>query len=140
MGLDMYLNAKRHFWTKEQAPRIEGVPEDYEVGAVDVDIAYWRKANAIHDWFVRNVQNGEDNCGKYEVTREHLQTLLDLCRQVKNDPSKAPELLPTAEGFFFGPTEYDEWYFDSLQETINQLYKALNSFDKNWRFEYHSSW
>jgi len=140
MGLDMYLNAKRNFWTKEQAPRIEGVPEDYEVGAIDVDAAYWRKANAIHDWFVRNVQEGEDDCGRYDVSHEQLQTLLDLCRQVKHDPSKAPELLPTAEGFFFGSTEYDEWYFESLQETISQLYKALNSFDKNWRFEYHSSW
>ena len=27
------------------------------------EVGYWRKANAIHGWFVRNVQNGKDDCG-----------------------------------------------------------------------------
>lgn len=47
-------------------------------------VAYWRKANHIHGWFVENVQDGEDDCGTYEITRAHLQNLLDCCCKVKD--------------------------------------------------------
>lgn len=43
----------------------------------------WRKANQIHNWFVENVQDGKDDCGCYEVTKEQLETLLELCMKVK---------------------------------------------------------
>lgn len=46
-------------------------------------VGYWRKANAIHDWFVRNVQDGEDDCHYHnEVTKEILEELLDICETV----------------------------------------------------------
>ena len=46
----------------------------------DTEIIYWRKANAIHKWFVENVQEGVDDCGEYEVTVEQLTELRDLCK------------------------------------------------------------
>ena len=46
-------------------------------------VGYWRKANAIHKWFVDNVQDGEDNCDYYEVTKEQLEELLDICNTIK---------------------------------------------------------
>jgi hypothetical protein len=140
MGLDMYLNAKRYFWTKEEAPKIEGVPEGYAVGAIDIDVAYWRKANAIHDWFVNNVQEGEDDCETYRASREKLAELVALCKRVIAEPDKASELLPTNDGFFFGGTEYGEYYFQCLNETVEQVEKALTGFSKEYHFEYHSSW
>ena len=45
-------------------------------------IASWRKANHIHKWFVDNIQDGIDNCGTYEVTKEQLEELLDICKEV----------------------------------------------------------
>src|SRR5260221_4638829 len=39
--------------------------------------AYWRKANAIHSWFVQNIQGGVDNCGRYEISWEQIAHLLD---------------------------------------------------------------
>ena len=45
-------------------------------------IGYWRKANHIHKWFVDNVQNGVDECDTYEVTKEQLEDLLNVCRKV----------------------------------------------------------
>ena len=48
-------------------------------------VAYWRKANAIHKWFVENVQDGVDDCGRYEVTKEQLQELLKICLMVKEN-------------------------------------------------------
>ena len=48
------------------------------------------------------------------------------------------ELLPTQEGFFFGGTDYDEWYLKDLENTINQLTPYLN--DKESEFVYRASW
>ena len=45
-------------------------------------VGYWRKANQIHGWFVENVQNGEDDCRMYEVTKGELMELRDLCLDV----------------------------------------------------------
>lgn len=48
-------------------------------------VADWRKANHIHKWFVDNVQDGVDDCGIYEVTKEQLEELLDVCKTVVNE-------------------------------------------------------
>ena len=103
------------------------------------EAGYWRKANQIHDWFVRNVQDGVDDCRNAYVGREKLQELLDLCRIVSIDKDKAEDLLPTASGFFFGNTEYDEWYYQDIESTIKILEEALSDETAD-DFEYHSSW
>lgn len=104
------------------------------------EVGYWRKSNQIHNWFVDNVQGGEDECRPHLVSIDDLKKLRDLCNQVLQDPSKAPELLPTLSGFFFGGTEYDEWYFNDLKETINIIDKALGSVSEEDTFVYRSSW
>jgi hypothetical protein len=143
MGLDMYLRAKRYYWHDDTKPVVAEVPEGFEVKEIIVEAAYWRKANEIHSWFVTNVQNGEDDCGNYHVERSQLQELLKICVMVDMDHAKAPGLLPTQGGFFFGSTEYDKWYFDGVKETVATLTKVLKAFpegDISWEFEYHSSW
>lgn len=105
------------------------------------EIAYWRKANEIHAWFVKNVQNGIDNCESYMVTKEQLEELLELCETVKEKPKLASKLLPTKAGFFFGSTEYDELYMKDIDNTIEQLKKVLKETDfDNWVVLYTSSW
>jgi hypothetical protein len=81
-------------------------------------IVSWRKANAIHKWFVDNVQDGVDDCGEYKVTKEQLIRLRNVCNDVLGDGNLASELLPTQSGFFFGDTEYDTWYFKDLANTV----------------------
>ncbi len=49
---------------------------------VSIRVGQWRKANAIHNWFVKNVQGGDDNCNEYLVTESQLKTLLDLVEHV----------------------------------------------------------
>ncbi|MGV3489503.1 MAG: hypothetical protein ACO1OC_13105, partial [Tuberibacillus sp.] len=66
------------------------------------EVAYWRKANQIHGWFVRNVQDGKDDCGSYEVTRSHLTDLCRACASILNGTADPREALPTQPGFFFG--------------------------------------
>jgi hypothetical protein len=117
--------------------------EDGDYGAQEVTfrVAYWRKANAIHDWFVQNVQEGVDECQEAWVSREQLQELIDICEQVLADMSKAEELLPTRSGFFFCGTDYDDWYKQDLEYTAERLKKILAdpAFVKS-DFYYQSSW
>lgn len=45
-------------------------------------VGYWRKANQIHNWFVTNVQDGDDDCDYHECTKEILENLLGVCKTV----------------------------------------------------------
>jgi len=177
----MYLVAKKRIYNfedkeKEKNKQIREIfPEMFETNNLDFvgiefEAGYWRKANAIHKWFVENVQDGNDDCGEYVVSRENLEELLCLCREVVsesvlvegtvqngykyNGGKKIPilevgktisnhevasKLLPTGSGFFFGSTNYDQWYYENIKKTIEIIEKCLNLPD-DWTFVYHSSW
>jgi len=151
MGLDMYLHAERYLYSYPEngpdqliASRIaeaSSVPYG-RVKEVKVEVAYWRKSNQIHAWFVKNVQDGEDDCGDHYVSRENLQDLLTAVTESISHKDKAVELLPTQGGFFFGSTDIDEWYWKGLEETSVKLREILSAFpdDSQWSFSYHSSW
>lgn len=50
----------------------------------------------------------------------------------------AEELLPIAEGFFFGGTNYDQYYYEDLEQTKEILENALKEEDGD--FYYRASW
>lgn len=147
MGLDMYLNARRNLWSatddvvnnlSNQFPELgEG-----KIKQVVAEVGYWRKANAVHQWFVDNVQKGTDDCGTYEVSTDKLKELLDIINEILSDKSKAKSLLPTTNGFFFGSTDYDEYYFEDLKYTKTLIENLLSNDElmKSWYLEYSSSW
>lgn len=155
MGLDMYLNAKKHIAggfssrTVSNQKSFEAVAKAVGLTKKDIDnetsvdvsfnVCYWRKANPIHDWFVTNCQDGEDDCEKYMVSRESLEKLRSLCQEVLK--TGLTSKLPTKAGFFFGSVNYDDCYRDDLKDTIGQLSSILDNpkFD-NWQFCYQSSW
>ena len=94
MGLDMYLYKKTYIGAQYEHRNVKGqiditigdkvVPIKFDrVCYVEESVGYWRKANAIHNWFVKNVQNGEDDCKDYYVSVENLKDLLNLCLEVK---------------------------------------------------------
>lgn len=149
MGLDMYLTGRMYVseWsTPENYEAVKGVfPQiPWKINGVSFEAGYWRKANQIHKWFVDNVQNGVDECEEHEVSCEQLTELLSVCRQVMVDPKLAEQLLPAASGFFFGSTEYDEYYFEDIEHTISILEEILDreNADKYLfvDFYYRSSW
>jgi len=145
MGLDMYLYARQFafkgFKNQELYNKIvQEAPFALDTASVQVQVAYWRKANQIHKWFVDHVQDGNDNCEEYRVTRDQLQLLVDNCKLVLMNKEEAPNLLPPQEGFFFGSYEYDEFYWQDIQDTIEQLEKILNEYPEEWDFQYQSSW
>lgn len=145
MGLDMYLKAERYIWYNEDELGDEvkksfpELPEGAKIKQVEAEVGYWRKANQIHRWFVDNVQEGVDECQKSPVDREQIKELLELCKKVEEDASQASKLLPTQSGFFFGGTEYDDWYMKDIQDTIKICEAALTLPD-SWELYYRSSW
>jgi hypothetical protein len=147
MGLDMYLNAERYLWSHEDGDKqisenigqLIGLPTDGKVKTITVEAGYWRKSNQIHNWFVANVQEGKDECQDSYVSREQLKELREVCQKVLDNNELAEQLLPTKEGFFFGGKDYDQWYFNDLEETIKIIDNALLMPDQ-WDFNYRSSW
>ena len=144
MGLDMYLTAKRFFWynEKEIQKKLQDIMnvDDYEVDYIELQVGYWRKANQIHKWFVDNIQNGVDDCGKHQVEKEKLIDLLNIVNQAL-ETNKPEKILPTQSGFFFGSTEYDEYYKKDLEDTKKMIEKYLE-FKDNDKYDlyYQSSW
>ena len=136
------------------------------------NIGYWRKSNQIHNWFVKNVQGGKDDCEIYVVTIEQLQKLKDACTDVLShctlekgtvtngyqydekgnaipleedglvikDSDYAKKVLPSTSGFFFGSTDYDQWYFEDVKYTAKLLEEILNADDGTYHYFYRASW
>lgn len=152
MGLDQYLYRKTFLWTGDYINEDArdsvvvtrgGKPhtkiKNDRIKYVVEEVGYWRKANHIHKWFVDNVQDGVDDCDEYEVEEEKLRELLEICKQIVEDKSKAPELLQTNSGFFFGGTEYDDYYYGAVIETMDIIESVLSE-NSDSQFYYRASW
>lgn len=153
MGLDMYLNKKVYIGANYEHNNISGIIDlkhgnepikvDFnKVVYIEERVAYWRKANHIHNWFVKNIQNGNDDREEYYVSFKDLLELFCICREIvktkskKEKLEKAKELLPTCSGFFFGGEEYDKYYFDNTKYTM----RMIANLDRNADYYYDSSW
>ncbi len=176
MGLDMYLQAEKYvsgynfanldgerpeeFRNVIEAAGLQGLlgPESNSA-SVAVTVAYWRKANAIHSWFVNNVQDGKDECQRSYVSEDQLRELLDTVTQILDtydgdlenvwqvshvefDKGLADELLAPKSGFFFGSYDMDGYYLSDLYSTQKQITAALESAEKvgGVDFYYRASW
>lgn len=185
MGLDMYLHKKHYVKNWEHNPKEKqfsflikkgGKKADFintkKICYIEEEVAYWRKANQIHKWFIDNCADGDGDRTTMDVSREQLVELLGLCKKVVDaselidgkinngqqyqdgkwvdikvdgkyikDASMAQELLPTESGFFFGGTDYDEYYISDLNDTIKVLEEELKTEDKSYSsYEYNASW
>jgi len=127
MGLDMYL--------------IRYEETDSGSKTEEVVVAQWRKANAIHSYVVNKYADGVDDCQEIPLTLEDIAELNKLCKDVLDDPESARDKLPTASGFFFGSTAYDEWYLRDLKDTVTML-DYVQLMDKDWchKYYYQASW
>lgn len=186
MGLDMYLHRNENVYGKgaieiKEANNLplEKENPDFEWVQIKTECAYWRKANAIHKWFIDNCGDGDADRRTMDVSLEQLKELLEVCKKVlrsielvdgkvtngytirKNskgefervynfvdgkvikDASICKELLPTESGFFFGSTDYDEYYVSTIEDTIEQLAKVIKDAEREKKdvwFEYYASW
>lgn len=118
MGLDMTLYKTK----KGNKPK-----------ANDLEIAYWRKFNALHNYFVTNFQNGEDNCTPSNpISKQDFENLITVLRE---------DNLAPIEGFFFGSTDKDEWYHEQRKNAIIEIKNIINETDWDTEFVYYcASW
>lgn len=164
MGLDMWLYARQYVsdWefdgpkrkTKELNSILESVgwsrdEVDEPFVQVEIPVMYWRKANAIHGWFIDNCADGVDDCQPVRVSREKLVELRDAAKKVlsmRGDITAQEEAelyLPPISGFFFGSTNVDEYYYQDLEHTLEGLDNILNKVteeDHSTTFTYQASW
>ena len=152
MGLDQYLIKKTYIRKYPEEDKLEIVIKKNgriydkinvnKITYIIENVITWRKFNALHGWFVFNNQHDVDDCGTYDVSLKLLSELLDTLIKVRDDNDLASELLPTVEGFFFGGTEYDESYYEDVNDTIEQLQDAIKNRDEDTDsyFQYSSTW
>lgn len=149
MGLDMYLDgvfSKRAYFQEDRSVPMDdpiqseslklalasidfptSVPLDFSYRHFEVrlPLATWRKANQVHNYIVKEIGKGIDDQKPIYLTDEHLEQILDVIREVGNDPVKAEKLLPPKDGFFFGSTDIDEYYWQDLAYTRERLKQIL---------------
>jgi hypothetical protein len=182
MGLDMYLSKKTYVkqWSHNKPENqfnvsVKKGKKKYEpikperVSYIVENVGYWRKFNALHNWFVNECAGGVDECQPIYVSDEKMNELLETLKKVQNILVSSPkvkksvevgwsngekmyeeidviendeeleELFPTASGFFFGGTEYGEYYKEQVSETI-ELIETLLSEEGSDDYEYQASW
>lgn len=183
MGLDMYLRASRfvsgyayetdksHYTALvSQFDMAEFLDPETPTAHVDFTVMYWRKANAIHKWFVTNCQEGIDDCRDADVSRKQLAELRDTCQKVIDRVEVVPGDIHIGTSWRNGarsesyepggvianpdvaaallPTT-DGFFFGGggydqyYLLSLRETIDAINRalrLDDEWIFEYHSSW
>lgn len=136
----------RQFYTKKHM-YVDGVGQEVCYSIFD-QLAHFVKANQVFNWFIKNVMNGNIDNEYYEVTENHLKSLLDVCNKVKEgfnfigtddyygdqydvDVEIASNLLPTMEerGYFFGTGNYGRVYVKQVNEVIDVVKNILETTD-----------
>jgi hypothetical protein len=98
MGLDQYITIRHKstnksyqnyadYWKLSDEERAEKKCPDCP--EKDFIIGNWRKSNQIHRWFVVNIQNGNDDCGRYEISRQNIIDIKELCEKVISFTTKS---------------------------------------------------
>jgi hypothetical protein len=162
MGLDQYLTAKKYvakwnyddgfdnkFITQEFQDLLPmDTPDITKYGqfagiTVEYPVGYWRKANAIHNFFVVELGEGVDDCREMYVDRDIILELRERCVEVleaDNMEEMAEKVgLETVSGFFFGDTEYGEWYREDLKLTVDICNHVL-ALPEEYSIHYQASW
>lgn len=120
MGLDMYLTKKtyvknwshmsedeKHKITVKRGGKIRKDIKPERISSIEESVAYWRKANQIHNWFVDNVQDGVDDCKEYYVDETQLEELLELCKKVKQSTEMVEDMIENGYTFENGQKKYN---------------------------------
>lgn len=99
---------------KEVESEIEMAYEEYD--------AYFRKVNFLFYYFDQTIKTMHDEWFAF-VRPEDVDDIIDRCEKVLKNENLANELLPTQSGFFFGGTDYDDWYFHDVKDCLKQMKK-----------------
>lgn len=148
MGLDMYMYRKLYIKNWEHTAkenryevtvkRNGEVLEDWSNPTyIEKEVGYWRKFNALHGYIVNEFAGGLDNCEQIYLSKEDLQKILDTL--IDTYETKDASKLPPTEGFFFGSTDVDEYYWDDVKQSI-EAFKTYVADNEEVDYFYTASW
>src|SRR6188768_2531058 len=81
-----------------------------------IEAAYIRKNNAVNAWVARYCEKKVENVEEVKLPRSAVELLLaDIDKVLVAPAALGPIVMPTSEGFFFGSTDYDEYYVGKLE-------------------------
>lgn len=112
--------------SKFDKDKYKEVSDEYERLSPWNVVATFRKVNFLLPFF-----GYEENLSRIEIDKCQIEDLIDKCNEVLRKKSLAETLLPTEGGFFFGSTDYDEYYFDDVKEVRNKFMSILKKLDKD---------
>ena len=107
--------------------RVIDLPELEELVKKNVDgyyepyDAYFRKVNFLFAYY-QNIGKMVDEYYAF-TDKDDIDDIISRCERVLKDHALANELLPTQSGFFFGSTDFDQWYFDDVKDCLRQMKK-----------------
>ena len=94
-----------------------------------IKIGYFRKVNFLVRYF--SDKYDLENCRPVEITVDDIKELIERCHNVLQDHSSAPQLLPTCSGFFFGNTEYNDFYFEDVYKVLCFCKAFIEEYDED---------
>ena len=134
MGLDQYITIRhkstnsaykkyQDYWNLSDEERANTkIPDEPEK---DFNIGYFRKHNMIHKWFVDNIQNGVDDCGRYVIPFNKLKELLEICKHIMSGVTKTKK--PTKYMTDCNGVEHEVWQMDTYTPSIEILRYSMEN-------------
>lgn len=99
----------------------------YKVKKQKEQIGYFRKVNFLVGYFNKSKIKDE-----IKITKKEVEELLKLCNIIlkyheenPDDKIVASKLLPTQDGFFFGFTDYDKYYYKDVKAVKEYIENEL---------------
>jgi hypothetical protein len=164
MGLDMYLYKKtyvknwehtskelKHSFSVKMGGKVREDIKPERISYITEEVAYWRKFNALHGWFVENCADGKDECQEIYVEEGKMEEVLKVLKQVSEllNNSKpvvkvlqdwngkdyevttfecedeVKDIFSPTHGFFFGSDCIDRYYKEEVENTIEVIENLL---------------
>lgn len=113
MGLDMYLEGRKHIMEDWRNPANNEMEEGIRVSGKTYDLGYWRKHANLHGYIVQTFADGIDECQDIELDQE---ALVKMIADIKAGN------LPHTEGFFFGASRMDG---EEMERDLSVITRAL---------------
>jgi hypothetical protein len=160
MGLDMYLYKKtyvknwehtakelKHSFSVKIGGKVRKDIKPERIAYITEEVAYWRKFNALHGWFVEQCASGIDECQEIYIGREKMEELLKVLKQVSellnnsklvvkvlknwneqdyevktfDCEDEVKDIFSPTQGFFFGSDCIDEYFKSDVEDTIETI-------------------
>ena len=110
---------------------------------IDTDVYEYRLKEDLEDKnkqieqstnrLVELVEGGKETSEEQKHLNELKAKKEQIEEELKNIEGKTgycDKLLPTQCGFFFGSTDYDDWYFSKIEDCYNQMCFLIDNFDE----------